>query len=207
MASMVLVDLDDTLYPHRDFMEVMAERWQEILQEDGVKELVMKIYDEKGRTYPHLLEDLVKHYGRTLKTAYRLHREFLSVQDYKLTLYPDAEAILTMPRAKVIVTNGMAHTQQTKLVALGIDKVFHDIYVCEGSFAKPNPFWLKVAMEDYGLPGVFVGNDLAVDYPAAKAAGIDFIFVNRTGEKVDLPEGVIEVKDLIEARRVIDEQY
>jgi FMN phosphatase YigB (HAD superfamily) len=82
-----------------------------------------------------------------------------------------------------VVTNGIDRVQRSRLSASGIAPLFETIVTSEGSgFAKPDPRILHVALDALGISpshAVYVGDDLAVDGGAARAAGVPFVWMNR----------------------------
>ena len=82
-----------------------------------------------------------------------------------------------------VVTNGIDHVQHARLRAAGLTSLFEVVVTSEGcGFAKPDPRILGVALGALGVApprALFVGDDVAVDGAAARAAGMPFCWLDR----------------------------
>ena len=105
-----------------------------------------------------------------------------------------------------VVTNGIDRVQRARLAASGIARFFEVVVTSEGcGFAKPDPRILQVALEALRVPAgaaIYVGDDLAVDRAAARAAGMRFVWVDR-GDPVRGARPRRRVRRLVELLRLL----
>ncbi len=90
-----------------------------------------------------------------------------------------------------VVTNGLTRIQHGRLRVSRLRPFFDTVVTSQAcGVAKPDPRILAIALEKLGVEAreaVYVGDDLAVDHVAARAAGLAFVWVDR-GRQV--PRGV-----------------
>jgi putative hydrolase of the HAD superfamily len=187
-ARAVLFDLDDTLYPERQFVDGgfgavaaflsgpsgspasdLEARLRELHERDG-----------RGRLFDSLLDELGLDGDPDLVPAcllvYRAHQ-------VELTPYPGAIAVLDLLRNAGIrtgvVSDGNAAVQTRKL--RGLDAVSRrlDVVVLTDELgpghAKPSPVGFRVAcrlLEVSPSATIYVGNDPRKDFVGARAAGL-----------------------------------
>jgi putative hydrolase of the HAD superfamily len=200
MITTVIFDLDDTLFPERDFVLSgfrAVGSWLE--QHRGVRgffDCAARRFraGERGRIFNDALPecgclegaDLV---GQLIE-VYRSH--FPAIQ-----LFDDAACALAhfeQIRTVAILTDGFLATQKQKVKALGLDlRVRHIVY--SDDFGRAN--WKPSRMPYERLQAitgakpdecVYVGDNPAKDFVAAKSLGWQTVHVER-------PEG--EYKDMI----------
>lgn len=84
-----------------------------------------------------------------------------------------------------LVTNGLDRVQRSRLRAARLERFFDVVVTSEScGFAKPDPRILRVALEALGVAAseaLYVGDDLAIDGTAARAAGVAFLWMDRSG--------------------------
>jgi 2-haloacid dehalogenase len=82
-----------------------------------------------------------------------------------------------------IVTNGIDRVQRSRLSAARLEPFFSVVVTADGcGFAKPDPRILGVALRALDLEPnevVYVGDDLESDGSAARAAGVEFWWLDR----------------------------
>jgi YjjG family noncanonical pyrimidine nucleotidase len=82
-----------------------------------------------------------------------------------------------------VVTNGIDRVQHARLAASGLRPFFETVITSEGcGYAKPDPRIVQAALRELAVSAretVYVGDDLAVDGGAARAAGTGFVWVDR----------------------------
>jgi putative hydrolase of the HAD superfamily len=184
----VLFDLDDTLYPERQFVDGgfgavasflagasarpapdLAARLRELHERDG-----------RGRLFDTLLAELGLDGDPDLVPAcllvYRSH-------DVEITPYPGAIAALDRLRDAGIrtgvVSDGNAAVQERKLRGLDDLAKRLDVVVLTDDLgpgrAKPSPIGFRVAcrlLEVSPSTTIYVGNDPRKDFAGARAAGL-----------------------------------
>jgi putative hydrolase of the HAD superfamily len=189
----VVFDLDDTLYPERDYvlsgLEAVAA-WAEsrlgtpavqnltelrTLFERGVRGTVFNVWlDAHGLRDQRLVTDLVQ--------IYRTHRPTISP-------FPEVPALLTSLRQRCLlglVSDGFGTVQRQKLTALRLQEHFAAVVFSDdlGPHAwKPNPEPLVRVLQDLGgidpWHSIYVADNPAKDFIAARRAGMASIRVRR----------------------------
>ncbi|MBN1344980.1 MAG: HAD family hydrolase [Phycisphaerae bacterium] len=218
-AELIVFDLDDTLY----------SEWQHALS--GYAAIAEALADELRADFD-LVERMVHHYrtgdrmrvfnalladlGRTdadvlvprMIEIYRTH-------DADIRLFPDADAVLTRLRGKVVLgllSDGPVEKQQAKVDKLGLaDRVDHVVLTGRWGreFWKPHERgyrWLEEACGVSGPACVYVGNDVSKDFVAPNRLGWRTVMVDRPENLMKHaaapggePGHVIETLDALEA--------
>jgi putative hydrolase of the HAD superfamily len=197
MADPILVfDLDDTLYPERQFaisgFEAAAHWASANLGIDGLADEMLRLLDEGhlgkvfamalARRLPgHRPEDLAG-----LVQAYRGH-------DPVLELFADADWALRHFAAQGklgLITDGTHSVQARKVAALGIGGHFQTIVYTDAlggrRFAKPHPESYCRIERALGTPGatfVYIADNPAKDFVVPNARGWISIMVTRQGHR------------------------
>lgn len=124
----------------------------------------------------------------------RLSRAFEDALARSAHLHPGCRAALRTLSRRFrlgVVTNGLTRIQHGRLRVSRLRPFFDTVVTSQASgVAKPDPRILAIALEELGVEAheaVYVGDDLAVDHAAARAAGLAFVWVDR-GRQV--PRGV-----------------
>jgi putative hydrolase of the HAD superfamily len=185
-------DLDDTLYPERDFVfsgfRAVAE-WLEAeidLPADPTLSELTGFFTSgvRGDTFDRYLKNHglpIGSYRQRMVEVYRRHTP-------KLTPYPDVVPVLTRLRARYrigLATEGPAKVQHSKLDALGLRRMFHSVVILgEGDRErwKPDAWPLEKLAEGLGVvPSamVYVGDNPAKDFLAARRAGMHGLRLRR----------------------------
>lgn len=118
---------------------------------------------------------------------------FLDLLPTRTALFADAKEVLDYLLEKKyvmhLITNGFEKTQHSKLKYSGIDKYFIEVITSEGSNSlKPHKEIFDYALEKAKADpshSIMLGDDPEVDIKGAMNAGIDQVFVNHTGKKID----------------------
>ncbi|MGH3157064.1 MAG: HAD family hydrolase [Streptosporangiaceae bacterium] len=111
------------------------------------------------------------------------------------TLFPEARSALRALRSQarlVLVTDGIAAVQHAKLSRCRLRRFFEQVVISsEVGYRKPQPALLHRALGGAGRGrALVVGDSGASDGAGAHAAGLDFCWVNRTGQ----PAGPVPVR-------------
>lgn len=181
----IIFDLDDTLYPERDYVlsgfravSAWAEANLNIPAARAFDELKI-LFDQgvRGDTFNRWLE----HYGlndnglaQTLVQVYREHRPTLAP-------FPDVPELLTILRARYrlgLLSDGYLSVQQRKLDALDLADYF-DAIVFSDEFGraawKPSPQPFRVVVERLAvapLQAVYIADNPLKDFLGARATGL-----------------------------------
>lgn len=101
-----------------------------------------------------------------------------------------------------LVTNGLERVQRSRLRVARLEPYFEVVVTSEScGFAKPDPRILRVALEALGVgpsEAMYVGDDLRIDGAAARAAGMAFVWVDRSGVPAGVDTGGPRVRGLRE---------
>lgn len=189
----VVFDLDDTLYPERDFAIAgfhAAADWAE--RRFGVSGLATEMTDMLdagllGKIFPTVLgRHAPDHTAEDLKAFHAAYRAC----EPRLTLFPDAHHALELfgSRGPIgLITDGTLAMQQKKVSALGIAHRFRHIVFTDSlggdrAYFKPHPRAFEemaAAIGDTGDRFVYVGDNPAKDFVAPNALGWTTIQVVR----------------------------
>lgn len=120
-------------------------------------------------------------------------------------LLPGCRSVLSRLKRRYrlgLVTNGLDRVQRSRLRAARLERYFDVVVTSESSgFAKPDPRILGVALRALGVrpaEAVYVGDDLAIDGAAARAAGVPFVWMDRFGVPAEVDTGGPRVRGLRE---------
>jgi len=186
----VLFDLDDTLYPERDYVRsgfraaaVRAEGMLGIPRDTGFEELWG--YFEagvRGNTYNLWLESHGKDVERwipELVTEYRTHLPGIKLHQGVKELLEELAAIYRLG----LITEGHTVSQQNKLKALGLEAVFEVVVITgmeDRAFWKPHTRPYTNALEQLGiLPehSAYIGDNPLKDFYGARQLGMHTVRV------------------------------
>jgi putative hydrolase of the HAD superfamily len=195
MLNLILVfDLDDTLYPERQFALsgfAAAELWaQASLGLTGLGADMIRLLDQGhlGQLFRLALEarmpDHQPEHLAGLLEAYRSHVP-------SLTLFEDAAWALCHFGAQLrlgLITDGSHAVQRRKVEALGVARHFREIVYTDAlggrAFAKPHQQsyqMLETALGGDNARFVYVGDNPAKDFVAPNARGWMTVMIDRPG--------------------------
>ncbi len=213
MISVVLFDLDDTLFAHRRAVEdgvvahlrstglvdpdadfaAEAARWS-ALEEHHYTRYLHGELDYLGQRRARAA-DFLRPYGVEFDSDAAAEDWFETyLREYRAawTLHHDAlPALRTLSQFRLgIITNGVTHFQQPKLEALGISSFFEHV-ITSGDFGavKPDPSIFLHACSVFGVEpsqAAYVGDRLNTDAVGASRAGLLGIWLNRAGDRAGL---------------------
>jgi putative hydrolase of the HAD superfamily len=208
MISVVLFDLDDTLFAHRRAVEdgvvahlkatglagdpaahdAAAARWT-ALEELHYSSYLAGELDYLGQRRARA-RDFLSPYGVTFESDADAEGWFENyLREYRAawTLHPDAlDALRRLHALRLgIITNGVTHFQQPKLDALGLSAFFEHV-ITSGDFGavKPDPSIFLHACSVFGVnpsEAAYVGDRLHTDAIGAAAAGLTGVWLHRDG--------------------------
>jgi putative hydrolase of the HAD superfamily len=225
----IFFDLDRTLWDFDAAAEVAFER---IYDQYHLKDLGIPSAHEFHLVYHPLNEELWTLYRANLITKDDLNRtrflkplEHYGIHDIELADHLSEDYVYWSPRIVRLVpgtmelldylvhkyhlhliTNGFEEVQHTKLSGSGMEPYFETLTVSEEvGVKKPNPEIFQYAMQKAHATAeesLMIGDEMAVDIDGARAAGIDQIFFNATGENIE-GERTYEVRTLLEIKNII----
>ncbi|API58420.1 hypothetical protein BSL82_03150 [Tardibacter chloracetimidivorans] len=194
VASVVVLDLDDTLYLERDYVRSgfkSVEQWLALERAAaGFSDTCWRLFEggHRGDIFDQgLLElglDSRAELVAQLVTVYREHHPDIALQ-------PDARRFLEASRpgqAIALLTDGHLVSQQRKIEALGIAAYGVNPLVITGlwgrDYWKPHRRGFETIMAEYGLPPsafTYVGDNPAKDFTAPSAMGWRTVQITRPG--------------------------
>ena len=225
----VFFDLDRTLWDFDAAAEVAFER---IYEKYNLKSMGIPSAHEFHEVYHPLNERLwelyredkitkadlnrtrflkpLEHYGiHNIELADHLSEDYVYWSPRIVRLVPGTMELLDYLKPKYhlhLITNGFQEVQHTKLSGSGLEPYFETLTVSEEvGVKKPNPEIFNYALRKAHATAeesIVIGDEMAVDIDGAKAAGIDQIFFNAKGEKVE-GERTYEVKSLLEIKQLL----
>lgn len=189
----VVFDLDDTLYPERDFAIggfQAASRWLSKthgLALDVERMIVLLDAGHLGGLFKIVLAEVMPQYGPDVLKG--LLQSYSSYEP-RLALFADAADALARLDGRLcmgLITDGHAKTQQKKIAALGIASIFDHIVLTgalgpDRLYHKPHPRSFVEIEAALGAPGdrfVYVGDNPAKDFLAPNARGWLTIEIDR----------------------------
>jgi len=187
----ILFDLDDTLYPEREYVfsgfravAAWAEVRMGIPQAQGVKELI-GLYQagQRGHTFDVWLQGHGKQQEAPVERLVEVYREHVPT----IAPYPGVTELLNSLRGHYrlgLISDGYLAVQQRKLAALGLAHYFDAVVFSDewGRAAwKPNPCPFEAALERLGdMPPtltIYVADNPKKDFIGARQLGIKTIRV------------------------------
>jgi len=185
LIKVIIFDLDDTLYPERDFVKSgfrkvaeYIEKKFKIKKKEFFKTLIDVLNEEERG---HIFDTALKKYDLYNKNlvdklveVYRFHKP-------NIKLYPGTKNLLNSLKKKyklALITDGLGYVQQNKVKALTVENLFDSIIYtdnCDKEKFKPNPYTFKKALAHFNLSSreaIYIGDDPHKDFIGAKKLGI-----------------------------------
>ena len=225
----IFFDLDRTLW---DFDAAAEVAFEKIYDQYHLKDLGIPSAHEFHLVYHPLNEKLwelyranqitkdelnhtrfmkpLEHYGiHDDELADRLSEDYVYWSPRIVRLVPGTMELLDYLKPKYhlhLITNGFQEVQHTKLSGSGMEPYFETLTVSEEvGVKKPNPEIFEYAMRKAGTTpeeSLMIGDEMDVDIDGARAAGMDQILFNPSGEKVQ-GECTYEVRQLSDIIRLL----
>lgn len=225
----IFFDLDRTLW---DFDAAAEVAFEKIYEKYNLKSLGIPSAHEFHEVYHPLNEQLwvlyradkitkdelnrtrflkpLEHYGiHDAELADHLSEDYVYWSPRIVRLVPGTMELLDYLKPKYhlhLITNGFQEVQHTKLSGSGMEPYFETLTVSEEvGVKKPNPEIFRYALQKAGATAeesLMIGDEMAVDIDGARAAGIDQILFNPSGQKVE-GERTFEVSNLKEIVKLI----
>ena len=136
--------------------------------------------------------------------ARKMNTDFLNKLATKTNLVPFARELMNYCARKgypmTLISNGFVEVQYRKLRSADIEHYFAHVVLSEAAGAlKPDPAIFEYALKLNNAEKnevLMIGDSFDADIKGAVSAGIDAIYLNQTGVKVDLPDKATEVRSL-----------
>lgn len=191
MRPIVVFDLDDTLYPEKDFVLsgfAAVDRWlQEVWDIKGFEAQAISLFRSGGRgdIFDRALGNLGHPMDRTLiNTLVQVYRE------HRPELRPFPDAAWAVPYFAemgpiALLTDGYLITQRNKFEALGLGRFFHTVVFSDAlgrECWKPSPAPYQKVMAAFNRPAgdfIYVADNPTKDFIAAKQLGWQTVQITR----------------------------
>lgn len=182
--SVVIFDMDDTLYSETDYVrsgyEQIAKHFPEI---DNMAVKLWHAFESGKQAINYVLEQEGLFSEVALKQALSIYRN----QQPRIFLYPETKDLLETLKSRGIrlgmITDGRPEGQRAKIAALGIEKYFEKIIITDElggvDFRKPNPTAFEMMQAYFNVPYsemVYIGDNPKKDFIAPNALGMDSIY-------------------------------
>lgn len=178
----VIFDLDDTLYPEKQYVRSGYKAIAYYLKCPDAEERLWR-YFEKG---DYAIDCYLKEIGRSDEISncvdiYREHRPEISLYSGVVELIEE----LKNKEIKVgIITDGRSAGQRNKIEALGLERLISDIIITDElggiQFRKPYDVAFRLMERRWKLPYeeiVYVGDNTAKDFQAAQQLGMKCVWL------------------------------
>ncbi len=193
MLKLVAFDLDDTLYPHKQYefsaykeiSEIVSKKYN-ISSEDYYTKMISLFLESNNLlTFDVAIKNVLGYIPSDWEEL--MKKEILPVyRNHSTVLFPYNDMInfimlLRNNKIKtVLVTNGNSSLQNNKINSLGVRHLFDKIYISDdfGKIArKPNLFMFKEFLKDFHLcpdECIYVGDNKNID-GVCEDLGIQFL--------------------------------
>ena len=189
--SVLVFDLDDTLYPELSYVHsgfrAVAAFLSPVLGESAETLAAGMMAEEAAQGRGQVFDNVLRKHGRWSKAlvaaclrAYRQHRPSIS-------LFPDAERVLTrfahLPL--YLVTDGHKEVQARKVAALGLASRVRHAYLTNRygrHRAKPDPHVFQLICQREGVAPAevtYVGDNVKKDFVGIKPLGFGTVRILR----------------------------
>lgn len=219
MKTVLVFDLDDTLYPEREFVFSGFKAVDTFLKQnfkiEGFFNVAVKLYlsGTRKRIFNASLSSLnIKFNEEFIQKLVIVYRNHLPI----IHLYPDSKWVLHYYKNRLplgLITDGNLTTQRNKVQSLGLNRklnliVYSDLF--GRANWKPSPVPYEQVMLIYGKSKYFyVGDNPLKDFVTAKKLGWKTIRINRGCGEYDAiiadkqHEADIEIESLYQLKRIL----
>lgn len=207
----VIFDLDDTLYPEKQYVR---SGYRAIAGKLGYEEAEEKLWNyflEGKNAIDELLDELGQQERKAeCLEAYRNHMPDIAFYDR----VGDCIRELKNLDIKIgIITDGRVNGQKNKIAALGLDKITDDIIITDElggeQFRKPNDIAFRIMQCRWRIPFgemAYVGDNLMKDFQAPRQLGMrciyfenpDGIYYNGSPMDIDYGMKISNISDVNE---------
>lgn len=187
--SIIVFDLDDTLYKEIDFLKSAYLEIAKYLDEDEWKLLYIQMFS-LYRNGQNVFEFLSKKYEvgiDYLLSRYRNHFPKIKLSEGALTLL---ETIKKKNGKIAIITDGRSITQRNKINALGINNYLDTVLISEElGFSKPSKQAFKKLEDIYkNCSFTYVADNLKKDFIAPNALNWDSVYLIDDGLNIHVSQ-------------------
>ncbi|WP_321996066.1 HAD family hydrolase [Draconibacterium orientale] len=187
--SVLILDLDNTIYPVSSIAEKLFEKLFAVIEKSGEYDGDFEAVKlEIQRTPFQKVAGAFSFSEQLLKDCMEVHIN-LTYKD-PMQYFTDYELVRKLPQTKFLVTSGFSKLQHSKIDNLGIRNDFEEIVILdlqETNDTKKDIF--RRLLGKYQLPKeqvLIVGDDIKSEIQAGKELGIDTVIYDRLEKYTDL---------------------
>ncbi|WP_299122863.1 HAD-IA family hydrolase [uncultured Winogradskyella sp.] len=183
--TVIVFDLDDTLYNELDYLKSAYKEIAELLDPTDWKSLYSTMFS-LYRNKSNVFEFLNKNYKIEIKTLVNLYRNHKPNIQLFEGVMPILEAIKSKNGKIGIITDGRSKTQRAKIDSLGILKYIDEIIISEeiGS-EKPNlENYKAIEKAIFGTQYYYLADNLKKDFIVPNALGWKSIALIDNGKNI-----------------------
>lgn len=211
-------DIDDTLFPTSEFAELARKNAIRAMIEQGIDSnpdrlyaMLMKIFDKKGSNYPRAFNELcaqlkIKRPARFIAAAVASYHNTKS----SILPYPEVPILLLKLREQgyklYVATNGDAVKQWDKLIRMGIELYFDDVFVSEEVGKEKSKIFFDYVLKHINADAkqcIMVGDREDADIVPAKKAGLKTVRIRRGKYSKGKTSADFDIKDLRELEKIV----
>jgi putative hydrolase of the HAD superfamily len=183
--TLVVLDLDDTLYQEYDFVKSAYYEIATSIQGDSslLYEKMLKWFEEKENVFEKLRELHPAITFDFLISSYRNHIPAISTNE---GVIPFLDSLKKYNAIMALITDGRKITQQNKIDALNIRKYFTEIFISEEiNSAKNSGKAFKLLDEKYpGYQKISIGDNVHKDFAWPELLGWTTIGLKNQGNNI-----------------------
>lgn len=176
-ADAAVFDLDDTLYPEKDYIRsgfcAVAGMFPQL---PDMADRLWSVFEKGLPAIDKVLAEYsLSEYKDAALTVYRTHKPVIS-------MYPEAQALLrSLAHTKKLglLTDGRPEGQRAKIEALGLSDIFDEIIITDElggpEFRKPAPISYELMQERMGVPFermAYIGDNIRKDFTSPENLGM-----------------------------------
>lgn len=221
MFKAIIFDMDDTLYPEREYVKSGFKAVDTFLMEKNIQgfyQLASKYFENghRGKIFNDVLDTLnILYEERDIIELINVYRNHFPI----INFFEDAELLINDLSSKYplgLITDGYLNAQKNKVKALNLKKNFHKIVITDElgrEHWKPSKLPYEIIKEHFKVNHselVYIGDNAKKDFVAANKLGWTTIQVIRaSGEYNDQPTDITfnakhQVKSLLEVIDILN---
>ena len=186
----IFFDFDNTLvdenYSVKNRWDVILAKYQNITNNNKLRETFFKIYKEKGQNYKYHVDDTLDCLNISKKYKKSIIDEFLCQTSTDESVYPYAEEVLevlsNMHLKLAMFTNGLKKNQEHRIKISGISDFFKYIQYGDTYKLKPDLNSFMMVSKQLNLSNkrkfIMIGDSYNDDFLGAKRCGAECILIN-----------------------------
>lgn len=210
----IIFDLDDTLFDCYTQLVKPAQKYAlQKMREQGLKVPLQELMDKYALLTKHgsenvfqlitdsyNIESLMK--KKVVETGFYSFFNYFSIKKKEITLFPGTKELLSYLKKKYklfIVTVGLHDTQQKKITALGLSKLFDQVYIIDINKGIDKKGALERVLKEHKLTAaevMMIGNRRDSDIAPAKRLGMKTILIDHGEYEGAPPKSPYEEADL-----------